>query len=281
MSLALILTSLSLSVAVPPGPATPPIEPIMRPIAPDPAATTTPSASPTEWTVLRVAGDMEIQVAFADGVYTSGNARIDTPLPVGYPPPTAPGAIELKRYPIVRRAEVSSASPADMGMNIAFWPLFKHIQRRDIEMTSPVEMDYRGMDDGTPDGWTMSFLYRRVDQGPTGKDGMITVQDAPPMTVIAIGMTSSYGTRSFAEGLDALDAWLASQTAWERAGDPRAMHYNGPDVRPQDRWMEVQIPVRTRTPIEVQALDRPESPATPPTPQTPPTPTEPEPSVAP
>lgn len=266
MSLALILTSLSLVVAVPPGPATPPTEPIMRPIAPDPAAAT-PSANPTEWTVLRVGGDMEIQTAFADGVYTCNQARIDTPLPVGYPPPTAPGAIELKRYPIVRRAEVSSASPADMGMNVAFWPLFQHIQRRDIAMTSPVEMDYRGMEDGKPDGWTMSFLYRERDQGPVGKDGIVTVGDAPPLTVIAIGMTSSYGTRSFTEGLAALDAWLASQTAWERVGDPRAMHYNGPDVRPQDRWMEVQIPVRTRTPVEIQALDRPESPDAPAVPQ--------------
>lgn len=216
-------------------------------------------AIPTPWTVLRVGGDVESMVDFGDGVYTSGKARIDTPLPEGYPPPTAPGAIELKRYPTVRRAEFSSSGPADMGMNVAFWPLFKHIQRRDIEMTSPVEMDYRGLDDGSPDGWTMSFLYRRVDQGPTGKDGLVTVQDAPPMTVIAVGMTASYGARNMAQGLAELESWLASQSAWERAGDPRAMHYNGPDVRPQNRWMEVQIPVRLRTPIELQALDRPES----------------------
>lgn len=261
MSLALILTSLSLTAAVPPAATTPSAEPIMRPLSPGPSAPLEPApeVAPADWTVLRVGGDMEIQTAFTDGVYTCKQARIDTPLPVGYPPPTAPGAIELKRYPTVRRAEVSSASPADMGMNVAFWPLFKHIQRRDIEMTSPVEMDYRGMDDGKPDGWTMSFLYRERDQGPTGKDGIVTVEDAPPLTVIAIGMTSSYGTRSFAEGLTALEEWLASQTAWERAGDPRAMHYNGPDVRPQDRWMEVQIPVRTRTPLEISAPDRPES----------------------
>lgn len=214
---------------------------------------------PAAWTVLRVAGEMDVRVAFDEGVYTSGTARIDTPLPVGYPPPTAPGAIELKRYPTVRRAEFSSGGPADMGMNVAFWPLFKHIQRRDIEMTSPVEMDYRGLEDGSPDGWTMSFLYRRVDQGPTGKDGLVTVQDAPPTTVVAVGMTAPYGTRNMVDGLSQLESWLASQTAWERAGDPRAMHYNGPDVRPRDRWMEVQIPVRLRTPIEVISQDRPET----------------------
>ncbi len=233
---------------------TPPLPGGMTP-EPAPAAPVAPAA----WTVLRVGGDMELQVTFEDGVYTSNNARIDTPLPVGYPPPTPPGAIELKRYPIVRRAEFSSSGPSDLGMNVAFWPLFKHIQRRDIEMTSPVEMDYRGMDDGTPDGWTMSFLYREREQGPTGNDGIINVEDAPPLTVVAIGMTASYGTRSFAEGLANLETWLASQTAWERAGDPRAMHYNGPDVRPRDRWMEVQILVRSRTPFDIQEADRPES----------------------
>lgn len=253
-----LLVSLMFLTPPPPGGVTPQPAPAAPPSESVEPPTGAPIA-PAEWTVLRVGGDTEAKITFADGVYTSNNARIDTPLPVGYPPPTPPGAIELKRYPIVRRAEFSSGGPADMGMNVAFWPLFKHIQRRDIEMTSPVEMDYRGMDDGTPDGWTMSFLYRRVDQGPTGKDGMVTVQDAPPMTVVAIGMTSSYGTRSFAEGLATLETWLASQTAWERAGDPRAMHYNGPDVRPRDRWMEVQIPVRTRTPIEIAAPDRPES----------------------
>ncbi len=213
----------------------------------------------TDWIVLRVGGDSDAQTTFSDGVYTSGKARIDTPLPVSYPPPTAPGAIELKRYPIVRRAEFSSSGPADMGMNVAFWPLFKHIQRRDIEMTSPVEMDYRGMEDGTPDGWTMSFLYREREQGPTGRDGFVTVEDAPALTVVAFGMTASYNSRNFAAGMAELDAWLASQTAWERDGDPRAMHYNGPDVRPQDRWMEVQIPIRKRLPDPSRAPDRPES----------------------
>ncbi|MCW5769181.1 MAG: heme-binding protein [Phycisphaeraceae bacterium] len=223
-------------------------------VAPEPNAQ--PAAS---WTVLRVGGDLEAQTIFNNGVYTSGKARIDTPLPEGYPPPTPPGAIELKRYPIVRRAEFSSNGPADLGMNVAFWPLFKHIQRRDIEMTSPVEMDYRGLESGSPNGWTMSFLYRRVDQGPTGKDGLVTVQDAPPITVVAIGMTAPYATRNLTDGLNELNTWLASQTAWERAGDPRAMHYNGPEVRPQNRWMEVQIPVRLRTPVTLLAEDRPET----------------------
>jgi hypothetical protein len=41
-----------------------------------------------------------------------------------------------------------------------------------------------------------------------------------------------------------LEAWLAGQTAWERAGDVRTLGYNGPNVPPSNRWWEVQIPVR-------------------------------------
>ncbi|MFN9971363.1 MAG: hypothetical protein ACK58T_15860, partial [Phycisphaerae bacterium] len=84
-------------------------------------------------------GEGESTTFSADGVLT-----IDTPLPVGYPDPTPPGAIDLKLYPSVRRAEVSGeVKSLSSGGNDGFWPLFRHIQRRDIAMTSPVEMEYR------------------------------------------------------------------------------------------------------------------------------------------
>lgn len=50
-------------------------------------------------------------------------------------------------------------------MNMGFFPLFNHIKRNDIAMTSPVEMDYRGLFDPATGvqakqdsmSWTMSF----------------------------------------------------------------------------------------------------------------------------
>lgn len=218
-----------------------------------------PVMTPQPWTILRVGGDLEAKVEFSDGVYTYQRGRINTPLPVGYPAPTPPKAIDLKRYPTVRRAEVSSSAPAELGSNMAFWPLFNHIKRRNIEMTSPVEFDYSGMEDGRPDGWTMSFLYREPELGPIGKDGIVSVADLPPMTVVAIGMNASYGMAGVAEGLAELESWLASQTEWVRDGEPRAMHYNGPEVRARDRWMEVQLPVRRRIADAILSTDRPES----------------------
>ena len=199
-------------------------------------------------------GEGESVTFSADGVLT-----IDTPLPVGYPDPTPPGAIDLKLYPTVRRAEVSGdVKNLSGGGGEGFWPLFRHIQRRDIAMTSPVEMEYRkaepkegeqpaeakGADKET---WTMAFLYRRVEQGDAGKDTAdkrVTVTDTPEMLVISIGMKGDYSRALVEDGKKQLDAWLATQTRFEKAGEARALYYHGPSMRPWRKWAEVQFPVR-------------------------------------
>jgi len=140
----------------------------------------------------------------------------------------------------------------DWGMNFAFFPLFNHIKRRDIAMTSPVEMNYDGLGNPgatRPTGWTMSFLYRTPELGPDGmdpQDTRILVEDLPPVTVVAIGMRGPYKLDRVRTGIKALRDWLSGQAEWEEAGDPRALFYNGPEVRSRDKWSEVQIPVRRR-----------------------------------
>lgn len=179
--------------------------------------------------------------------YRWGTAKITTPLPAGYPDPTAPGVIEIKRYPLVRRAEVSSEAAMNSGMDSAFWPLFRHIQRRDIEMTSPVEMNYRGLRSApgdAPESWTMSFLYRTPELGPTGKDRNVSVVDVPEMTVAAIGFQGPYRVEMVKLQLMKLEAWLATQPDWERDGEPRSLFYNGPEQWENRKWGEVQVPVR-------------------------------------
>ncbi|MBL0926572.1 MAG: heme-binding protein [Phycisphaerales bacterium] len=215
------------------------------------------------WTVKRVAGNMDAQVRFENGTYTLGTGRIPTPLPEGYPGPTAFGAIELKRYPSVRRAEVSGRVNSDMGMNAGFWPLFQHIKRRNIAMTSPVEMDYHSMPVDAPKAeapkptdeperrvggqdadWTMSFLYRTADLGPTGEDRNVRILDTEPMTVLAIGFQGPYFRERVERELTKLEEWLKGQSEWVAAGTPRAFYYNGPEVSNRNKWGEVQVPVR-------------------------------------
>lgn len=209
-----------------------------------------PQSSPDQWTVRRVGGDLEASVSFDNGQYTWEQCRITTPLPVGYPAPTPPDAIDLKRYPLVRRAGITGNMSPDWGMNFAFFPLFNHIKRREIAMTSPVEMDYHGLDyqDGDrPDSWTMSFLYRSAGLAPDGvdpQDDRVLIEDVAPVTVIALGMRGDYKMHRINDGLAQLHQWLDSQTEWSVAGPPRALFYNGPEARGDRKWLEVQIPVR-------------------------------------
>lgn len=228
-----------------------------EPEASQPAAGALAPVPDDSWTTKRVGGDLFTTVERRGESFLWNQCSITTPLPQGYPDPTPPGAIELKKYPAVRRAEVSGSRNSDIGMNGAFWPLFQHIKKRDIAMTSPVEMDYRSMPvggkvfaaeaDGQPDSqWTMSFLYRTADLGPQGQDGVVVVTDAQPVTVLAKGLKGGYSERMIQQEIDALAAWIDAQTEWEVAGPPRAFYYNGPEVRARDRWAEAQIPVRRR-----------------------------------
>jgi hypothetical protein len=212
-----------------------------------------PSAPPEAGKGVRVAGEIpdNVELVLEGEEWRFGRMRIEAPLPQGYPPPTPAGTMEIKTYPSVRRAEVTASGNSNLGSNLAFWPLFNHIKDRDIAMTSPVEMDYRGMasDDGksldeSKGTWTMSFLYRTADLGPTGEDGRIKIVDTPPVTVLSIGMRGGYGMSKVNEGLAMLREWLAANPQWQACGEPRALNYNGPAVRMKDKWSEVQLPIR-------------------------------------
>lgn len=223
---------------------------------------------------MRVLGDASVKPILENGEYRLPELglMIEAPLPEGYPAPTPPGMIELKTYPSVRRAEYSAKGSSNFGMNVGFWPLFNHIKSREIAMTSPVEMDYKPTGERTPlapmqdaeGSWTMSFLYRKADLGPTGEDGRIKVVDTPEMTVLSIGMRGAYGMGTVNSGMDALSKWLAAQSQWEAIGDPRGLNYNGPQVSMKNKWSEVQIVVRRRA-----ATSSPVTPAAPVTPVAP------------
>ena len=183
------------------------------------------------------------------GTWRCDTARIGTPLPEGYPAPTAPGCVELKSYPVVRRAKVEGKIAPDLASNFGFWKLFTHIKSRDIAMTSPVEMEY-DIDIGAPSpkvaGWAMSFLYRTPELGPTGIAGAVVVEDEARMSFISVGFQGGYGVKQLTQRIDQLKEELAKHPHLELAGKPRALFYNGPEVRSPLRWGEAQLPVRIR-----------------------------------
>ena len=159
----------------------------------------------------RVGGDLTASVKkIGDRYACFDRCSVEAPLPEGYPAPTPPGAIEIKHYPVVRRAQVSGASNPDRGRWTGFWPLFNHIKERKIAMTAPVEVDYESLGrESDSSKWTMAFLYRSRSQGETGRDGRVSVLDAPALVVVSIGVRGPYGAKRMAKPLEALEEWLA------------------------------------------------------------------------
>lgn len=215
-------------------------------------------AVPDPGSTVRVGGDAGVTVEGSNGDYRSGASRIDTPLPDGYPPPTPPGRIDLKTYPSVRLAEVTGSGNPDRGMNGAFWPLFNHIKKHNIEMTSPVEMNFEGMRrDGRPEAWSMAFLYRKPELNQTGVEGRVEVRDSSPLTVIAAGVRGDYSMSLVQRGMRLIEDWLAENHGWRPAGNWRTLYYNGPTLLFWNKWAEVQLPVEPVDPSNVTSANDP------------------------
>lgn len=215
----------------------------------------TPASQRQDWSTFRIAGDLFAATEQrSEELYLCGPCRVTTPLPQGYPQPTPPGAVELKRYPNARRAEYASSGNSEFGRNLAFWPLFNHIKKHDIAMTSPVEMDFKSREPKVLGAapvagdkrWTMSFLYRTPDMNAPGQEGKVSVVDIPAVTVISVGVRGPYSEEALDDALNTLMTVLTDYPDWRPAGAPRALYYNGPDTAPANLWGEVQIPVVVR-----------------------------------
>ena len=222
------------------------------------ATSATGEDPPADGQVLqRVSGEAEVESQpQSDGstFYRSGTQRVTTPLPEGYPRPTPPGVVELKRYPEVRRATFEGEGAGPNGMENsrqAFWPLFQHIKSRDIAMTAPVEIEYQEIQAGKENegtqtkDWSMSFLYRSKENGPTESHDRITVADTQPITVISTGITGDATREQIERALKTLNQALADLDDWRTTDEVRVLGYNGPDVPQGERWSEVQIKLTT------------------------------------
>jgi len=167
----------------------------------------------------------------------------ESPLPGDWPQPSLPGLIRIKTYPPVRSAWVRAPENRD-GQ---FMVLFRHIQAEQIAMTAPVVMEYSGAAGKDPSklGGTeaMAFLYRRTDQGKTGKYGAVAVEDDQPLLVVSVGLKGSYREANFRDALEKLRQWLGAHPKWRVAGPPRVLAYNSPFMLWWMKYSEVQIPV--------------------------------------
>ncbi len=168
-------------------------------------------------------------------------------VPVGFPAPAPVDEIVLKLYPEYRMAK----TPMRTTMGTPFFALFNHIQRNEIPMTAPVQVDFDGADARARKTASMAFLYAAPDRGIAGvdtDDSRVEVVNLPPLMTLTIGARGYDSPARIAELRSALLDWLATHgQGLELAGPMRTMGYNSPMVPVSRRFFEVELPVRART----------------------------------
>jgi len=169
-------------------------------------------------------------------------------LPTGFPPVGPLGQIVVKEYPAYRAAVVNAADRPG-GPNSMFSPLFNHIKKNDIAMSTPVEIVYA--ESATqpraeaPPPESMAFVYGAPALGRPGRDGLVTVQDYPAATYVSLAVRGSYTDERFHVAAAQVFAWVEAHAAeYEVAGKPRYLAYNSPFVPWFLKLGEVQVPVR-------------------------------------
>ncbi len=157
----------------------------------------------------------------------------ESDLPEGAPTYTPVGVIELKQYPMVRKAVAGG-----------FFTLFSHIKKNNIAMTAPVQMELELSDSGRMKQKNMAFFYGSTNIGKTGRDGRVEVVEVEPVSVVSTGVRGRRNNEVIRDRIARLQNWIESHVDYEAAGPIRLMGYNSPFVPASKQFYEVQIPVR-------------------------------------
>jgi hypothetical protein len=173
--------------------------------------------------------------------------RQQAELPTGFPGFAAVDEIELRDYPIYRMVRTTMQG----GSTGAFWPLFRHIESNGIAMTTPVQMDWQSKAGETQERpMVMAFLYGDPSITPERTADGVEVVEMPATKALSLGAIGD-DRRDRVEALrDRLQGWLRQHPEWEVSGPLRTMGYNSPMVARDQRYFEVQLPIRRSTPTD-------------------------------
>ena len=97
------------------------------------------------------------------------------------------------------------------------------------------------------------LLHRPGVFGPFGFDGPLLA-----VTVFSLGRFGDGGNERQTVALDMVHAAVAADPAWEPAGPARRFGYSSPFVPRDQRYWEVQVPVRA---VDLEADGAPAAPA--------------------
>ena len=164
----------------------------------------------------------------------------ESPLPVGWPQPGPYYQVTRKNYPAYR-----AAITADSSSNGGFWRLFKHIERNQIPMTSPVEMKLDDEDANSMKMEEMLFLYQSPKVGKTGEDGeQVEVKDMPAIRTLSYAWQGPRDKAAVARARQAIDAELTKNKL--KATGYRIFGYNSPFIPRAKQTFELQALLSAR-----------------------------------
>jgi hypothetical protein len=156
----------------------------------------------------------------------------EAPLPVGWPAPGPYDEVTAKTYPKYR------AAVTDGSTGMSFWTLFSHIKKKDIPMTSPVEMKMEKKGD-TMEKVNMAFLYQTTKVGNVGANGKkVSVKDIEISKTLSYAWMGNDSKEQIEKAQKAIEAELTTKGL--KAESFRMLGYNGPGTPRKKHTYELQ-----------------------------------------
>jgi SOUL heme-binding protein len=171
----------------------------------------------------------------------------EAPLPEGFPPPSEVGKIVEKEYPLAR-----SYSATGRGQ---FMKCFAYLSLRKHKMTAPVVMEYQANKQGEKNAARdnedlpvevdrMHFLLENISQDEPKKAALVVVADMPKMRVLSVAHQGRLSAEIVEDAEKKLAQELKARPELVAAGAARILGYNGPSVRDEKLFWEIQLPVK-------------------------------------
>jgi len=152
---------------------------------------------------------------------------------------TPVGEVKILNLPERVALETHSETSYFKADNGLFRKLFRYIDSNGISMTTPVEAEINP--------GKMRFFVGYKDQSKTinsTKD--VKIKTVPPLKVLSIGIRGGYTEERFQTNKNHLISWIKRNKAYEIAGKPYAVYWNGPFVPGFLKRSEVHIPIKKK-----------------------------------
>lgn len=175
----------------------------------------------------------------------------EAPFPEGFPPPSEPGKVVEKTYPVIRSY---SATGTDSFMKcFGYLSLKQHKMTVPVVMECPPEVDTSkpAPEEGIPVPIErMHFLLEKNSLDEPKEVGPVKVADMPSMRVLSIAFQGESTPESVKKGQTAIEARLKQMPEIERSGDYRILGYNSPMLERSKNFWELQLPIAVKNSAE-------------------------------